>query len=108
MRKTDFHKTQRVEVAGAILEDVKTLSFHLLYGPSCQIFLSGVVHYMRWHLADRAAADGKPMTADVADAKSDILYLNPDINLNAHPHGHAVINQSLSLCWEKHVTFILL
>lgn len=87
MRETDF------QVAGAVLEDMKTLSFHLLYGPSCQIFLSGMVHYMRWHLADRTAVDGKPMTADVADAKSD-PYLNPDINLNTHPHGHAVINQS--------------
>lgn len=48
------------------------------------------------------------MTADVADAKRDIPYLNPDINLNTHPHGRAVINQSLPLWWEKHVTFILL
>lgn len=76
MRRTDFHQTHRVYVAGAILEDMKTLSFHLLYGPSCQIFLSSVVHYMRWHLA---AVDGKPMTADVADAdaKSDIPYFKP-------------------------------
>lgn len=40
------------------------------------------------------------MTAVVIDAKSDVPYLNPDINLNMYLHGLAAINHSICVFGE--------